>query len=494
MTIVLSAITFMPAQIFWLVLGLYAVIVVMIILLDNRTPQSAFAWMFLTLGFPVIGLFIYVLFGRGYKAFRNETKLARIGGLSTPNGLIIQPLMDAQYEYAEKIKLEKPNSYRSKLVYLLTHNSQSVLTGYNRVEILQDVKEKYTRLLEDIRSAHSSIHLLYYIWTEDPFTIELKNALIERAKAGVKVHVLVDDSGLSVSYRYLQELRDAGAQIFPYKVFKHFSTFHTLNYRCHHKIAVIDGEIGYVGGMNLDKDQLPGNNRLKFWRDTHLRLVGEAVLALQASFAVTWFNATNKNLADPIYFPKVKPDSLPFTPIHITQGGPDSQWEAIRQLYFSMIVNATTKVQIQSPFFIPDENLLEAIKAAALSGVEVEIMCSMHGTNLEIPHRAAYTYYADVARAGAKIYLYREGYFHCKTINIDSQVCAIGTANFDIRSFYLNYEIMAVIYDEEMARQLAEDFQKDIQKCDRFSLEDYQNAPLWRRLLDGLLRLASPLL
>ena len=494
MTMVLSAITFTLTQILGLVLGLYVVIVLMIILLDNRTPQSAFAWLFLMLGFPVIGLLIYIFFGRGYKAFSDETKLARIGGLSTPHGLIIQPLMDAKNEYAEKIRLEKPNSYRSKLVYLLTHNSPSMLTGYNRVEILQDVKEKYAGLLEDIRSAHSSIHLLYYIWNEDPFTIELKNALIERAKAGIKVRALADDSGFTVSQPYLQELRDAGVQIFPYRVFKRFSTFHTLNYRCHRKIAVIDGEIGYVGGMNLDKEQLPGNNRLEFWRDTHLRLVGEAVLALQASFATTWFNATKENLADQIYFSKVKPDSLPFTPIHITQGGPDSQWEAIRQLYFSMIVNATTKVQIQSPFFIPDENLLEAIKAAALSGVEVEIMCSMHGTDLEIPHRAAYTYYADVARAGAKIYLYREGYFHCKTINIDSQVCAIGTANFDIRSFYLNYEIMAVIYDEEKARKLAEDFQKDIQKCDRFSLEDYQNAPLWRRLLDGLLRLASPLL
>lgn len=491
---VLSTITFTLTQILGLVLGLYAVIMIMIILLDNRTPQSAFAWLFLMLGVPVIGLLIYIFFGRGYKAFRNKIKLARIGDLSTPQVLCIQQLLDTEDEYVEKIKLEKPNSYRSKLVHLLTHNSTSVLTGYNRVEILQDVKGKYARLLEDIRSAHYSIHLLYYIWNEDPFTMELKNALIERAKAGVKVRAMADDSGLTVSQRYLQELRDAGVQIFPCRVFKHISTFHTLNYRCHRKIAVIDDKIGYVGGMNLDKEQLPGSNRLEFWRDTHLRIVGESVLALQSSFAATWFSATNENLADQIYISKVKPDSLPFTPIHITQGGPDSQWAAIRQLYFSMIMNATTKVQIQSPFFIPDENLLEAIKVAALSGVEVEIMCSMHGTNLEIPHRAAYTYYADVARAGAKIYLYREGYFHCKTINIDSQVCAIGTANFDIRSFYLNYEIMAVIYDEEQARELAEDFQKDIQKCDLFSLEDYKKATLWRRLLDGLLRLASPFL
>jgi cardiolipin synthase len=222
--------------------------------------------------------------------------------------------------------------------------------------------------------------------------------------------------------------------------------------------------------------------------------VGEAVLVLQASFAVSWFNATKERLGDPIYFPKEQPDDLPFTPIQITPGGPDSQWKAMEQLYFFMIMNATSKVQIQSPFFIPDESLLEAIKAAALSGVQVEIMCSLHGTNLELPHRAAFTYYADVVEAGARIYLYRDGYLHSKTINIDSQVCAIGTANFDIRSFYLNYEMMAVIYDEEKASELAADFEKDIQKCDLFSLADYRNAPIWQRLLDAVLRLTSPVL
>jgi cardiolipin synthase len=489
-----STITFTVTQILGIVFVLNALIVLVIILLDNRAPQSAFAWLLLMLDFPGIGLLIYFFFGRGYKAFSNETKLARIGGLSTPYGLAVQPLVNAQSDYAEKIRLEKPNSFRGKLLHLLYRNSHSFLTGYNRVDILQDVLEKYRLLLEDVRGAQSSINLLYYIWTEDPFTLELKEALIERARAGVRVHALADDSGLSVSGEYLQELREAGVQIFPYKVFRRLSTLHTANYRSHRKIAVIDGRIGYMGGMNLDKEQMPGNNRLGAWRDTHLRIEGEAVLALQASFAVSWFNATKERLGDPSYFPKVQTEDLPFTPIQITPGGPDSQWKAMEQLYFFMIMNASSKVQIQSPFFIPDESLLEAIKAAALSGVEVEIMCSMHGTNLELPHRAAYTYYADVVRAGARIYLYREGYLHCKTINIDSQVCAIGTANFDIRSFYLNYEMMAVIYDEQKAKELSADFQNDIQNCDLFSLEDYQNAPLWRRLLDAVLRLTSPVL
>jgi len=473
---------------------IYACAVLGFIMLDNRTPQSTFAWLFLMLTFPVLGLVVYVLFGRNYKAFSNEGKLARIGGLSSLYGQVVKPLVEIQGEYAEIIRRKKPESYHHKLLSLVTHNSPSLLTIYNQVEILQDVTEKYPRLLEDVRNAKSSINLLYYIWSEDEFTLQLKDALIERAKAGVKVHALADASCLNVSKQYLQDLRDAGVQIFPYKVFMKIGRLHTANYRSHRKIVVLDGKIGYIGGMNLDKEQLPGGNRLGSWRDTHLRIEGEAVYALQASLAVSWYNTTHEIFDAETYFPKTDLTKLPITPVQITMGGPDSQWKAMQQLYFFMIVNAKKKVQIQSPFFIPDESLLEAIKAVALSGVEVEIMCSKHGTAIELAHRASFTYLADVARSGAKIYMYNKGYFHSKTINVDSQMCAIGTANFDIRSFSINYEAMAVLYDTEISRELATDFENDLKFCEPLTWEDYQTYPLWRRLLNSATRLASPLL
>jgi cardiolipin synthase len=269
---------------------------------------------------------------------------------------------------------------------------------------------------------------------------------------------------------------------------------HTANYRSHRKIVLIDGKIGYIGGLNLDKEQLPGGNRLGSWRDTHLRIEGEAALALQSAFAVSWYNTTREKFDAETYFPKPDVSQLPITPVQITLGGPDSQWKAMQQLYFFMIMTATRKVQIQSPFFIPDESLLEALKSAALAGVEVEIMVSKHGTALELAHLASFTYLADVAQAGAKVYLYNKGYFHSKTINVDSQLCAIGTANFDIRSFSINYEAMAVLYDSEKARELAADFENDIECCEVFNLEKYQASPLWRRLLTSTTRLASPLL
>jgi cardiolipin synthase len=478
----------------WVIVVVYLIGVIVFILLDNRTPQSTFAWLFLMLTFPVAGLFVYVFFGRSYKAFSDEGKLARFGGLSSLYAQVLQPLLDMQKDYVEKVRLEKPESYRQKLLNLVQRNSPSLLTVSNRVEILQDASEKYPRLLEDVRNAKSSIHLLYYIWSEDEFTTQLKDALIERAKAGVKVRALADASCLNVSKQYLKDLRDAGVQIYPYMVFKKIGRLHSINYRSHRKIVVIDGKLGYIGGMNLDKEQLPGGNRLGSWRDTHLRVEGETALALQVTFAVSWFNTTREIFDAETNFPPVEKSQLPITPVQITLGGPDSQWKAMQQLYFLMIVTAEKKVQIQSPFFIPDESLLEAIKAAALSGVEVEIMCSKHGTALELAHHASFTYLAEVARSGAKVYMYNKGYFHSKTINVDSQVCAIGTANFDIRSFSLNYEAMAVLYDTEKALELAADFENDMQSCEFLTWEDYQTYPLWRRLRNSITRLASPVL
>jgi len=185
---------------------------------------------------------------------------------------------------------------------------------------------------------------------------------------------------------------------------------------------------------------------------------------------------------------------LQFTPVQITQGGPDSQWRAMAELYFFMILNAQKKVRLQSPFFVPDEGLLEAIKAAVLSGVEVEIICSKHGTSMELAHRASLTYLAEVAQAGAKVYLYNKGYFHAKTINIDSKICAVGTANFDIRSFHINYEAMAVLYDANLAEQLNEQFENDLKSCEVFTYAGYQDYPLPKRLLNSIARLASPIL
>ncbi len=257
---------------------------------------------------------------------------------------------------------------------------------------------------------------------------------------GLEVRCLYDASGGAMSKQYLQDLTKAGVEILPYLEYRNLTRLHTANYRSHRKIAAIDGKIGYVDGLNLDKEQMD-SPAFDTWRDTHLRIVGEGAWALQASFVISWFNTTGQKVIGQQYYPPVETEN--FMPVQITQGGPDSQWKAIRQLYFQMITSAEDKLYIQSPFFIPDESILAALKAAALAGVDVQLMFTPRGSTYQIPYRAAHTYFKDVVEAGAKVYLY---------------------------------------------------FFEDLKHCQRWTLEEYNSYSPVHRFVDSVYRLASPLL
>jgi cardiolipin synthase len=460
------------------------------IISENRSPQSTLAWLLALIALPLIGLIIYIFLGRGSHMFSKEDELAK-EEMGSDLLQDLGELIGRRQEYTERIATERPDSYYKKLLNLVEQNSSSALTGYNDLEILQDATTKYPRLLEDIKAAQSSIHLNYYIWTEDKFTLQVKEALIERSQAGVEVRCLYDASGGAMSKQYLQDLKEAGVEIHPYMEFRSLSALHTANYRSHRKIAIIDGKIGYVGGLNLDVEQIepPAFDR---WRDTHVRIVGEAAWALQGSFIISWFNTTRQKVTGKQYFPPV--ETTNFLPVQITQSGPDSQWTAVRQLYFLMIMSAEDKLYMQSPFFIPDESILEALKAAALAGVDVQLMFTPRGSTYQIPYRAAHTYYKEVVEAGAKVYLYEAGYFHPKTLNVDNKVISIGTANMDIRSFSLDYETCAVIYDEDKAKELEAQFLEDKTNCKEWTLEEYASYSTWHRFVDSVYRLTSPVL
>ena len=288
-----------------------------------------------------------------------------------------------------------------------------------------------------------------------------------------------------------------GVKIYAYLNFQGPRTFHNVQYRSHRKITVVDGKIGYIGGMNLDKQQLHGPKGFRAWRDTQLRIHGEAALALQASFVVSWYNTTHEALVDCAYFPaeQIRREVTKFTPVQIAQSGPDSQWEGLRQLYFALIMAAERSIRITSPYFIPDQTISDALEAAALAQVNVRMISQPRGARWQVVYRAAYTYYAALARAGMRFFLYQDNtFFHAKTINIDDAICSVGSANWDMRSFSINYEINAVVYDTEIARQLARDFDEDLQQCSEFSLQQYESAGVGRRFLDSLYRLASPIL
>jgi cardiolipin synthase len=472
-------------------LFLYALVTGVFLLMENRRPQSTLAWMLVFFFAPGFGLLVYLLFGRDSKAFSKRRKLL-MQDLEANARPLLSPILSRQD--AQLARLETESVSRRKLARLVRRNSLSALTTRNRVEIQQDAAKFYPSLIEDIKAAQDSIHLQYFIWAVDPFTNRLKQILIEKARAGIEVRLLYDPIGSQahVGRRYVRDMLAAGIRMAPTSP---SYQLHTISYRNHRKITVIDGATGYTGGMNIGQEQLDGGEGFDSWRDTQVRLVGESAAVLQAVFMVDWYNAVRENLFYAKYFPADARDSAEGdVPVQILTSGPDSQWAAIRQLYAFMIVSAQRHVYLQSPFFIPDATLAEALRTAALSGIDVKVMVSARPSGNRLPDWAGNTFIEDIVTAGVRVFLYEKGYLHAKTISIDSEICSIGSANIDIRSFSVNYELNAVFYSDRIAKELESDFERDLEYCSEFDPAAYRKRGTASRFRDSVARVLSPLL
>jgi cardiolipin synthase len=467
----------------------YASSVTVFLALQNRSPQSTFAWVLLFVLFPPGALLTYVMFGRGRHAFSREltmTKLLERSTLAERAARVVASQPDAI------ARLAATQGEFAHLAAMLWASGRSPLTMGNRFEILQNASEKYPRLLEDIRAASHSVHLLYYEWASDPFTEQVAELLRERVREGVEVRILYDPVGsyFMLKREYVDRLRGDGVHMQP---FSPVYELHTLSYRSHRKLAILDGRVGYSGGLNMTEKHLTGPKGFTGWRDTHSRISGEAVTVLQSVFATMWTNATGEDLFDERYFPAVETADDGIA-IQVVSAGPDSRWETIRQAYLAAIALARHHIYLQSPFLILDGSVAEAMMTAALAGVDVRVMIAPGGGELSPAYRAGMTYAADLARAGVRVLLYKGAYFHSKTICVDSRICSIGSANIDIRSFSINYETNLVIYDEGVTRELEADFLEDATHCVLFRADEYGAMKTSSRLVDSVMRLGSPLI
>jgi cardiolipin synthase len=420
---------------------------------------------------PGIGLLVYVLFGRDGKAFSRRSKLL-LHDLRPAAVPVLSPVLSRQDEALET--LAHDSAIRRRLMMLVRRNSRSALTGRNRVEIQQNAEQFYASLIENLKAARQSIHLQYFIWAVDPFTELLRQILIERARAGVEVRLLYDPIGSQahVGRRYVREMNAAGG---PNGA--HFSASSAAHdqlpkssennsgrwrRRVHRRHEHRPGAAGWRRGFHL-------------LGDTQVRFTGEAVAMLQAVFAVDWYNAVRENLFAPKYVPMEAIRGVDGdVPVQILISGPDAEWAAIRQLYAGMVVSAQRHVRLQSPFFIPDATLAEAVATAALGGVNVQVMVSARPSGNRLPDWAGNTFMADIVAAGVRVFLYQKGYLHAKTISIDSEICSIGSANIDVRSFSINYELNAVVYSERVAKELEADFDRDLAYCTEFDPAAYR--------------------
>lgn len=470
--------------------ALYTLSIAIYLILENRSPQSTFAWLFLLLIFPIGGLVVYGMFGRSWRAFSRGkilTKLLRGTELAERSGRLIA----VQPEKIEELA-QGPNPDCARLATMLWASSGAPLTTANRLEILQNASEKYPRLLDDMRAATQSIHLLYYEWASDPFTEEVGRLLGEKVKQGVQVRILYDPVGSfwMLRHSYVRWMRGMGIQMYPFAPIYYL---HTLSYRNHRKIAIVDGRVAYSGGLNMTEKHLTGPDGFSGWRDTHTRVWGETALVLQGVFATMWHNTTGENVFQDEYFPEID-ESSAHLPIQVVSAGPDSEWKVIRQSYLAMIGLARKHVYVQSPFLILDDSLSETLKSAALSGVDVQLMIAPRGGELSPAYRAGMTYAVDMARAGVAVLMYQGEYFHAKTVCVDTTLCSIGSANMDIRSFAINYETNLVIYDESVTAELEADFKSDLEKCVPFTVGEYKSRPVLSRFVDSTMRLCSPLI
>lgn len=461
-----------------------------VIFLERKKPSSTWAWLLVLFFLPFVGFFLYLLLGRQLR----KKHLFRWDGRKD---IGIEQLISYQIEAIENNELELRNEHIknfNQLIYMNLKTNNAVLTQDNDVQIFDDGNDKFEALLHDINHAKHHIHIQYYIFKLDNLGQRIINALLKKAKQGVKVRVLFDEMGSrGVRKRHFKELIEAGGEVevfFP-SILPLINP--RLNFRNHRKIVVIDGRIGYIGGFNVGDEYLGLSDRFGYWRDTHLRIEGSAVHPLQTRYILDWNQASAKNdiCYAERYFPIIPQKGT--AALQIISSGPDTEWEVIKNNYLHLIANAKKYVYIQSPYFIPDESFFDAIRIATLTGIDVRIMIPNKPDHMFV-YWATYSYVGPLVEAGAKVYHYEKGFIHAKMIVVDDEIASVGTANIDVRSFSLNFEVNALIYDRILAHRLAEIFESDILDCSELTIELYKNRSNYTKFRESISRLLSPIL
>jgi len=459
-----------------------------IIFLEHKDASSAWAWLMVLLFIPILGFFLYLIFGKplsNRKIFTWDTK-SKLGVKKA-----VQAQMRDLEEDRFQFKDERLAEYKD-LYYLHLRNDDAILTMGNQVEIFTDGNDKFNALIKDLEKAKNHIHLLYYIIRHDELGQRLADILIKKANEGVEVRLLYDDMGSRrLSRKYIRRLRNSGALVesfFPPKIPK---INLKINYRNHRKLAIVDGKVGYIGGFNIGDEYLGESKKFGYWRDTHLKITGDAVLNMQTRFILDWNQASRKDILYEDRFYSAEPKGN--VGVQIVSSGPESDWEQIKNGYIKMIMSAKERVYIQTPYFIPDESLRDALRIASLSGVEVNIMIP-NKPDHPFVYWATLSHIGDMLNAGARVFIYQKGFMHAKTIVIDGKVASVGTANIDVRSFRLNFEVNAFLYDFGLARRLVDAFHEDVRHSTQMTKKLYERRSLGIRFKESISRLLSPVL
>ncbi|MDI9217832.1 cardiolipin synthase [Clostridium tertium] len=473
--------------IFYLSFIINLFIIFIIIIFGKKRHEKTLSWILILIIFPPLGLILFILLGRNWKIHTLDKKSKqKVSSLITPS-LLTKSHISNEFQH---------------IVNLLVSNSYSPLFINNSVTILDGGINKFEALKSKLLEAKDHIHLEYYIVKDDNIGNEIKDILIRKSKEGVKVKFIIDKMGsIKLSTRYINDLKNSGVDVvfYSYVLAPFFRFINTqVNYRNHRKIVVIDGTTAFLGGINIGDEYL-GLGKLGDWKDCHIMIEGDCVLGLQSIFlddfsSIKKYNneqiSTLANIED--YFKNKEFDGN--IPMQLIKSGPDSEYPSILQCFIKMISTAKESINIITPYFIPSEGLMDSLKIAALSGIKISVIFPKKADHFTV-NKASQTYLAELVRSGVKVYLYNDsGFIHSKILTVDKKICTIGTANMDIRSFELNYEINALIYDQGITCEFNKIFSDLLISCTEFNLKEYESRSLSNKLIDGISRLFSSIL
>ena len=461
---------------------LYFVIIIgtiFIVILDNRNPVKTMAWVLVLFFLPIVGLVFYFFFGR---STRKEKLISKKGFTR----LIKRPMAEYQAQKAFKC----PDEQYQLMRFFRKVNNALPFEG-NATEVFTDGYSMLYSLMKEISKAKHHIHLQFYIFEDDPVGRLLRDALIDKAREGVKIRVLYDDVGCwKVDHAFFEQMLFEGIEVQSFlKVrFPRFTS--KVNYRNHRKLAIIDGKVGFVGGMNIAERYIRGFD-WGIWRDTHVRISGKAVYGLQTSFLTDWYLVDRTLFTSAEFFPKIEPQGDVVA--QIVTSDPVGDWRDIMQGLTMAICSARRYFYIQTPYLLPTETINQALQTAALAGVDVRIMMPKRADAWLI-HKGSLSYLEELMKAGVKIYLYKKGFLHSKLMVCDDELSTIGSTNMDFRSFEHNFEANAFFYHRETALALKEIFLTDQRDCMLLSKNLWDKRSWKSKVTESVVRLLSPLL
>ena len=452
--------------------------IVLVIITDNRNPLKTLPWIIVLVFAPVVGLLFYFFFGQNLSKRRIISRRTR--------RRITMQLEEAHD--AERPEIPEEHRQLATLLYSTIH---SVPLYGSHIIPYTDGTSKMEALLAEIAGAKHHIHIQYYIFCDDETGCRLRDALVEKARQGVEVRILYDDVGCSgVKKAFFEGMRREGIEVFSFLHVKFPLFTSKVNYRNHRKIAVIDGRVGFIGGMNVADRYIRGTE-WGSWRDTHFRIEGSGAAGLQVSFLSDWSATTKQHITGAAYFPQT--ERLTNDILQIVPSGPFGQWRALLQADSYAVSNARRRIWIQTPYYLPSDVLNTALQVAALAGIDVRLMLPARSDS-KIVDLASHSYLDDMMKAGVKILFYTPGFLHSKLLIIDDALTVIGSANMDFRSFEHNFEINAFVYDTEFTARMDAVFEDDASRCHVLTPNEWFNRPRPRRWAESLMRVFSPLL